>query len=97
MSNVNDQVHYISLTVGDQTYNVDPYYSAQPNWNKSMRLFSWMETRPSSLTTYGSTRPHQPRVIQAADFEALLRFCLNHRALPPARHSDPTASQLTKW
>jgi hypothetical protein len=29
---VNDQVHYISLTVGDQTYNIDTYYSAQPNW-----------------------------------------------------------------
>jgi hypothetical protein len=29
---VGSQVHYISLTVGDQTYNVDTYYSNQPNW-----------------------------------------------------------------
>ncbi len=29
---VGDQVHYISLTVGDQTYNVDTYYNNQPNW-----------------------------------------------------------------
>jgi hypothetical protein len=29
---VGDQVHYISLTVGDQTYNIDTYYSAQPDW-----------------------------------------------------------------
>jgi hypothetical protein len=29
---VGNQVHYISLTVGDQTYNVDTYYSNQPNW-----------------------------------------------------------------
>jgi len=57
---VSDQVHYISLTVGDQTYNIDTYYSAQPNWTwkKSMRLFRWMETMLSSLTTYGSTRSH---------------------------------------
>ena len=26
-----DQVRYISLTVGDQTYNIDAYYQAQPN------------------------------------------------------------------
>jgi hypothetical protein len=26
------QVHYISLTVGDQTYNVDTYYPNQPAW-----------------------------------------------------------------
>jgi hypothetical protein len=25
-------VHYISLTVGDQTYNVDTYYEYQPQW-----------------------------------------------------------------
>ena len=25
-------MHYISLTVGDQTYNVDTYYSNQSNW-----------------------------------------------------------------
>ena len=29
---VGDQVHYISLTVGDQTYNIDTYYSNQPDW-----------------------------------------------------------------
>ena len=29
---VGDQVHYISLTVGDQTYNVDTYYPNQPDW-----------------------------------------------------------------
>ena len=29
---VGNQVHYISLTVGDQTYNVDTYYSNQSNW-----------------------------------------------------------------
>jgi hypothetical protein len=29
---VGNQVHYISLTVGDQTYNVDTYYPNQPNW-----------------------------------------------------------------
>jgi hypothetical protein len=29
---VGNQVHYISLTVGNQTYNVDTYYSNQPNW-----------------------------------------------------------------
>jgi hypothetical protein len=29
---VGNQVHYISLTVGDQTYNVDTYYSNQPDW-----------------------------------------------------------------
>jgi hypothetical protein len=29
---VGDQVHYISLTVGDQTFPVDTYFSNQPNW-----------------------------------------------------------------
>jgi hypothetical protein len=29
---VGDQVHYISLTVGDQTYDVDTYYPNQPDW-----------------------------------------------------------------
>jgi hypothetical protein len=29
---VGNQVHYISLTVGNQTYTVDTYYSNQPNW-----------------------------------------------------------------
>lgn len=29
---VGNQVHYISLTVGDQTYNVDTYYQNQQDW-----------------------------------------------------------------
>jgi hypothetical protein len=29
---VGEQVHYISLTVGDQLYNVDTYYGDQPGW-----------------------------------------------------------------
>jgi hypothetical protein len=29
---VGSQVHYISLTVGDQTYTIDTYYPNQPNW-----------------------------------------------------------------
>lgn len=29
---VGNQVHYISLTVGDQTYNVDTYYPYQADW-----------------------------------------------------------------
>ncbi len=29
---VGNQVHYISLTLGSQTYHVDRYYSYQPNW-----------------------------------------------------------------
>src|SRR5215469_14304947 len=29
---VGNQVHYISLTVGDQTYNVDTYYPNQADW-----------------------------------------------------------------
>jgi len=29
---VGNQVHYISLQVGDQTYNVDTYYPNQQNW-----------------------------------------------------------------
>jgi hypothetical protein len=29
---VGNQVHYISLTVGDQTFNVDTYYPNQPDW-----------------------------------------------------------------
>ena len=29
---VGNRVHYVSLTVGDQTYNVDTYYSNQSNW-----------------------------------------------------------------
>ena len=29
-----DQVHYVTLGVADQTYNVDTYYTAQPNWTQ---------------------------------------------------------------
>lgn len=29
---VGSQVHYISLTVGDQTYNVDTYFDSQADW-----------------------------------------------------------------
>ena len=29
---VGNQVHYISLTVGDKTYPLDLYYSYEPNW-----------------------------------------------------------------
>jgi hypothetical protein len=29
---VGNQVHYISLTVGNQVFNVDTYYPNQPNW-----------------------------------------------------------------
>jgi hypothetical protein len=29
---VGNQVHYISLQVGDQTYNVDTYYNNQTDW-----------------------------------------------------------------
>ena len=32
LERVGNQVHYISLQVGDQTYDVDTYYTAQPNW-----------------------------------------------------------------
>jgi hypothetical protein len=32
LERVGDQVHYISLSVADQTYDVDVYYTAQPNW-----------------------------------------------------------------
>ena len=34
LERVGNQVHYISLTVADQTYNVDTYFSAQPNWTQ---------------------------------------------------------------
>ena len=27
-------MHYITLTVADQTYNVDTYFTAQPNWTQ---------------------------------------------------------------
>jgi hypothetical protein len=32
LERVGNQVHYITLSVADQTYNVDIYYTAQPNW-----------------------------------------------------------------
>ncbi len=32
LERVGNQIHYISLAVGDQTYNVDTYYTAQPKW-----------------------------------------------------------------
>ncbi len=32
LERVGDQVHYISVSVADQTYAVDTYYTAQPNW-----------------------------------------------------------------
>lgn len=32
LERVGNQVHYINLSVGDQTYAVDIYYTAQPNW-----------------------------------------------------------------
>lgn len=32
LERVGNQVHYISLTVGDQTYPLDLYYSNQPTW-----------------------------------------------------------------
>jgi hypothetical protein len=32
LERVGDQVHYISVSVADQTYTVDTYYTAQPNW-----------------------------------------------------------------
>jgi hypothetical protein len=32
LERVGNQVHYITLQVGDRTYNVDTYYTAQSNW-----------------------------------------------------------------
>jgi hypothetical protein len=29
---VGNQVHYISLSVADSSYNIDTYYTAEPNW-----------------------------------------------------------------
>lgn len=29
-----NQVHYISLTVDDSSYDIDTYYPAQSNWNQ---------------------------------------------------------------
>jgi len=34
LERVGDQVHYITLTVADQTYTVDTYFTAQPNWTQ---------------------------------------------------------------
>lgn len=34
LERVGNQVHYISLTVADQTYSVDIYFDAQPNWSQ---------------------------------------------------------------
>jgi hypothetical protein len=30
---VGDQVHYITLSVADQTYNGETYFTAHPNWD----------------------------------------------------------------
>jgi hypothetical protein len=32
LERVGDQVHYISVSVADQVYDVDVFYTAQPNW-----------------------------------------------------------------
>jgi hypothetical protein len=32
LERVGDQVHYLSVSVADQTYTVDTYHTAQPNW-----------------------------------------------------------------
>ena len=32
LERVGNQVHYMTLNVADQEYNVDTYYTAQPNW-----------------------------------------------------------------
>jgi len=32
LERVGNQVHYVSVSVADQTYTVDTYYTAQPNW-----------------------------------------------------------------
>ncbi len=34
LERVGDQVHYMTLNVDNQTYNVDTYYTAQPNWTQ---------------------------------------------------------------
>lgn len=34
LERVGNQVHYISLDVADQSYTVDTYYTAQPNWTQ---------------------------------------------------------------
>jgi hypothetical protein len=37
LERVGDQVHYLSVSVADQTYTVDTYYTAQPNWYQEDR------------------------------------------------------------
>ncbi|MGC1228149.1 MAG: hypothetical protein WA859_16855, partial [Candidatus Sulfotelmatobacter sp.] len=32
LERVGNQVHYVTLNVDDQEYDVDTYYTAQPNW-----------------------------------------------------------------
>ena len=34
LERVGNQVHYISVSVADQSYDVDVYYTAQPNWTQ---------------------------------------------------------------
>ena len=34
LERVGNQVHYMTLNVADQTYNIDTYYTAQPNWDQ---------------------------------------------------------------
>ena len=34
LERVGNQVHYISLSVADQNYAIDTYYTAQPNWTQ---------------------------------------------------------------
>lgn len=34
LERVGNQVHYISLNVADQSYNVDTYFGVQPNWTQ---------------------------------------------------------------
>lgn len=55
---VGNQVHYISLKVGDETYIVDTYYRIRPtgHWKRLTRLSRWTWTREEILTTFGWTR-----------------------------------------
>ena len=52
---VGDQVHYISLTVGDQTYNIDTYYPNQPDWTLEEidARSRWMATTNRNHITSG--------------------------------------------
>jgi hypothetical protein len=34
LERVGNQVHYITLSVADHTYDVDTYYTAQPKWTQ---------------------------------------------------------------